>query len=849
MIDTLPDLERKLRAALRAQILRAREDPVEFVRRVGRQENGQPIHVEPVQAEWHRVLSEHDRVVIFAPVGHGKALDAETEIPTPNGWKRIRDLQPGDLVFNRYGQPTSVTWTSGTYWSDEVYEIEFAKGVKVVADAEHLWVVRQSQSGDVREQVLTTKQIVDTLKFDQGSKAGSPRWRVPVAAPVEYAEQELSVDPYVLGAWLGNGHTGTSYIGVHGEDTDVLDRCIEAEGGMCGKRRTFAGRNYIQQTVGSAPRGTPKPYGWTTLRLRLRTLGVLNDKHIPEVYLRASVEQRRRLLAGLMDTDGYAPMRGRSVEYCTTSERLARGVAELVASLGGTPKILEGVARLNDRDVSPKYRVIWTARECPFLSNRKRAKFYATNGGKQSTHTSIVAIRRVAPRLVCCIAVESECKTYLATRNYVVTHNSNHVVRWRVLWELGRNPNLRVGIISVSKSGVPTKFVSAMRADIESNRWVHLIFPRLRKQTRGQVMWGANGFIVERDLPLPDPSVQMFGLYGKILGSRLDLIIMDDVCDMENTMTETAREKAWEWISGEVLSRLPRHGGRVWAIGHVWHHEDVLNRLSRIEGYVTKTYSAFVRNEHGVEVPLMPRMWTMDELRRREQELGRLASRMLRNVVPRDEHARIRQAGIDKCLMRGRGLSLVDSWNTADSPTFTGVDLSVASGRGDLACIFTITILPDGTRRVLDIRSGRWDGPETLRSIVEVHRKFGSIVMVENNAAQDYMLQFANELTTVPLKKHTTGMNKYDVMFGVESLGVEFDQGKWQIPCDENGQPSGEVAAWLRECLAYTPSDHTGDRLMASWIARECARKSGYGQGGWSYRQDAEMLSIDTLAR
>ena len=848
-METLSEVEKRLRAALRKQVLLARDDPVEFVRRVGRQENGAPIYVEPVQAEWHRLLSEHDRVVLFAPVGHGKALAADTEIPTPSGWTKIRGLRPGDYVFNRYGEPVRVAWTSGVYLADEVYELKFAKGATLIADADHQWVVRQSQIKGAREVVLTTRQIVESLTYTSGSKAGKPRWRVPVACPAKYPEVQYEVDPYVLGVWLGNGSTGTAMVGVHGEDEDILDRCVEAEGGYGCPRARHASRNYVTQTLGSRGK-TRREDGRPKLRSRLASLGVLHDKHVPDKYLRGSVEQRRALLAGLMDTDGYAPKSGRSVEFCSTSLQIAQAVHELAASLGYKPRMIVGEAKLNGRTVGNKYRILWTAKECPFYSKRKRGRFEETSGARSTDYESIVGARRVEPQEVCCIAVESPCRTFLAGRSYTVTHNSNQIVRWRVLWELGRNPNLRVGIVSVSKSGVPTKFVSAMRADIESNKWLHVIFPRLRKQTRGQVMWGTNGFIVERDVSIPDPSVQMFGLYGKILGSRLDLIVLDDVCNMENTMTEHSREKMWEWVSGEVLSRLPRKGGRVWAIGHVWHHEDVLHRLSRIEGYTTRIYSAFSRDEKtGEERPLMPHMWTMDELRRREQELGRLASRMLRNVVPRDEHTRIKQSSIDKCLMRGRGLSLVDTWDPADAPTFTGVDLSVAKGRGDLACLFTIAILPDGTRRVLDIRSGRWDGPTTLQHIVDVHRRYGSIVMVENNAAQDYLLQFASELTTVPLKRHTTGMNKYDIAFGVESLGVEFEQGKWQIPCTEDGQPQGEVAEWLRECLVYTPDDHTGDRLMASWIARECARKSGYGQGGWSYRQDAEALSIDTLMR
>jgi hypothetical protein len=236
---------------------------------------------------------------------------------------------------------------------------------------------------------------------------------------------------------------------------------------------------------------------------------------------------------------------------------------------------------------------------------------------------------------------------------------SSQITRWRLLYEIGRNPNIRIGVISVSKSGVPTKFLSAIKDDIERNKWLRLVFPKLRPSTTGQRMWGERGIIVERTDNVPDPTIQMFGLYGKILGSRLDLIVIDDICNMENTITEHSREKMWEWVSGEVLSRLPRKGGRVWAVGHVWHREDLLHRLSRISTYQSRTYSAFVRDPNtGEEVPLIPELWEIDGLKEREAELGRLAPYMLRNVIPMYDDARIKQAWVERCLERGRGRSL-----------------------------------------------------------------------------------------------------------------------------------------------------------------------------------------------
>jgi hypothetical protein len=439
---------------------------------------------------------------------------------------------------------------------------------------------------------------------------------------------------------------------------------------------------------------------------------------------------------------------------------------------------------------------------------------------------------------------------------------SSQITRWRVEWELGRNPNLRIGIVSVAKSGVPAKFLSAIRGDIEENPRLRLVFPRLRPSTGAQRMWGSSGLIVARQHSQPDPSLQTFGLYGKILGSRLDLIILDDVCNLENTLTAQSRSKMWDWLSGEVFSRLPPEGGgRIWAVGHIWDQDDVLERMRRL-GYPYRKFSGWVRHPvTGKEIPLIPELWTAADLARREQELGPImGSLMIRNRLPDRSAGRIRLEWFGQCFERGEGAVLPPSWNPAHSPTYTGVDLGTGVG-GDLTCIFTATVLPDGSRQVLDVRSGDWEGPRVIEQLVDVHRRYGSQIMVESNAAQRFLHQFAAEITALPLREHHTGVNKRDERFGVESLGLEIYNGKWILP-SRDGVPAraatepesgpGELATAVRELVGYSPDPrvHTGDRAMAWWICRECIRQSSAGDGYTDHPDDDAWASwLDTQAR
>lgn len=109
------------------------------------------------------------------------------------------------------------------------------------------------------------------------------------------------------------------------------------------------------------------------------------------------------------------------------------------------------------------------------------------------------------------------------------------------------------------------------------------------------------------------------------------------------------------------------------------------------------------------------------------------------------------------------------------------------------------------------------EGPAIIDRLVELDARYRPSWMVENVAAQAYIEQFARA-KGVAVQGFTTGKSKADPAFGVPSLAVELKTGMWMLPAHE------ELYRWRAECLAYKPGEHTGDRLMASWFAREAAR-------------------------
>ena len=416
------------------------------------------------------------------------------------------------------------------------------------------------------------------------------------------------------------------------------------------------------------------------------------------------------------------------------------------------------------------------------------------------------------------------------------------------LFYLGNNPNLRGAIISATAKQA-RKTLAAVRAYIERSVELKELFPHLRPSTQHEATWGQDAITVERDLISRDPSIQVCGIeaVGSIVGSRLDWIILDDILTFENTRTKEQCEKIIESLDTSVFTRLTANAKLIF-VGTPWTEEDAISVLSRRRGFKTIRLSA-VKNPDDPPshwVPTWPERWPVARLIEKYETTPaftfarKYLCRVFSRLTSRWSEEWI---SIAKRLGMGRAMS---PRRPVTVPTgkllrcFTGVDLgtskrkkarsSTGADLGDgLSVLFTIAIDDRGRRVVLNIRSGRWKGPELLVELADVHARYESEILVEDNGVQDFILDFASE-RSIPVMPFTTGKNKHDETYGIESIGVEMRRGLWVVPSGADGRTiDPEVDAWFGEMRAFSPHGHTGDRLMASWFAREGAR-AGLGE-------------------
>jgi recombination protein RecA len=314
-------------------------------------------------------------VEIYGPEGSGKALALDTPIPTPKGWTAMGELSPGQEIFAGDGSLTQVTFTTPVMTGHECFRVRFSDGTEIIADADHQWVTTTLWGRTERwsPAVVTTREMAATVRARDGHALNHA---IPTCGPLEYPAQELPVAPYTLGAWLGDGTTGSA--------------------------------------------------------AQLRKVGVLDEKHIPASYLHGSVAQRLALLQGLMDTDGTVSTGGSGTgrgsgaamcEFSVVGERLARDVYELLLGLGIKVTFRSAPAVLNGRQTGVRYRLGFQTNLPVFRLPRKASRL-APLRTRRATLRYVTAVEPVDSVPVRCIQVDHPSHTYLAGRECVPTHNT-----------------------------------------------------------------------------------------------------------------------------------------------------------------------------------------------------------------------------------------------------------------------------------------------------------------------------------------------------------------------------------------------------------------------------------------
>lgn len=332
-----------------------------------------------------------------------KGLPLDTPIATKEGWKTIGELTLDDIIFDKNGELTKIKHISDIHYNP-CYKITFDNGETITADHEHRWVIAfRKHDGTFREVIMTTEEIAAWLETKPRTSTNIPK--ILNTKPLQLPDVELPIDPYILGAWLGDGSKSCGVI------TNVRPEFWEEV-----KKRGYTfGENLAEE-------GDAEMRTIYNLRKKLYKLNVLNNKHIPDIYLRSSYQQRLDLLRGLMDTDGYYHLKRNRFVMGTNQKWQADQTAELVASLGGKPTVFEVEKKCNGK-VFKGWDVCWTTTNFnPFLIRNKEILNITKDN---NSFRDIVSVELTDTVPTKCLGVESSTHTYLVGKLLIPTHNTN----------------------------------------------------------------------------------------------------------------------------------------------------------------------------------------------------------------------------------------------------------------------------------------------------------------------------------------------------------------------------------------------------------------------------------------
>lgn len=410
----------------------------------------------------HEEIKDVQALQMFAQPLNAKVL-------TPEGWSTIGNIKIGDSVSTPGGGSAKVTGKS-VVREAEVFRVTLMDGSTTLASGDHLWEVnnKTQSKGKGRytcTRVLSTNDLLEDYiqQYPSDVKNNVVRYKysLPKADSVNLEDVDLPVDPYVMGALLGDGRLGKhGSVTITSSDDFILDTlCASFDPGFLKYTKTLKkngvfsrkpcwdiifsknvilpdrclsclSENYVHYSRGlcrlcydkHTRAGTREQFPkviTNPLIEKISTLGLkgatASEKFVPEVYKNAGFNQRLEILRGLMDTDGSLHSRNNAT-FSSVSRQLRDDVADLARSLGGYCCKYEYPA---DNTSGVVYLAHVVTPMNPFKIKRKADRW--------SPHTAetqkIVKIESVGHMEVQCIMVDSERHLYI-TDDYMVTHNT-----------------------------------------------------------------------------------------------------------------------------------------------------------------------------------------------------------------------------------------------------------------------------------------------------------------------------------------------------------------------------------------------------------------------------------------
>jgi len=625
---------------------------------------------------------------VAAPRGHGKNLEDSTPVLTSKGFKTHGELKTGDYVFSPSGKQIKILSTSKKYSID--YEVTTRDGEIIQCHGNHEWTVHDRNIKRLKYKTLETKDMIG----EWSNKGERSRYQLPLRKALRFDYKELPLDPYYVGLWLGDGTSTNTSITYDKNDVATINNIpykqintdVHKDSGVYKTSFTHQG---IQEN--------------------LRKLNLYKNKHIPRIYLEGSKEQRLKLLAGLIDSDGHVCKKRGRVRFININKQLIDDVEELVLGLGMRPYVT------NQEPHSHKHKGRWIhGRSICYTVNFNPIEYIPTMLKRKQ-------IKRIPDRHMLgivsvkytpgvgkgkCIQVDSKDGLYLVGKRLIPTHNSTLIGQGFVIWNILYNKYKYI-IYTSQNHSKSVQFLEPIAKEFKFNTMIKYIYGNLRLDTVKDEE--ADNRDREDIFDINNVRVQALSFEKNIRGmkygnQRPDLIILDDIEDDQRVINPDLRHKDKNKLNKEIIPAVDAERGVIKFVGTILHHDSLL--VQSLRTFDGKIYRACeFEGEKIIDSSILfPDLFTAERLMAIKKKIGStpFQSEYLNNPVD-DVASLIKRAWVINCFddklsfdfasdskydFRYQGVDFAFSDRvSADKSAFVGI--GVANDEYTLICCLT----------------------------------------------------------------------------------------------------------------------------------------------------------------
>jgi hypothetical protein len=409
----------------------------------------------------------------------------------------------------------------------------------------------------------------------------------------------------------------------------------------------------------------------------------------------------------------------------------------------------------------------------------------------------------------------------------------------RCLWELGKNRDLRIKIISHSDD-LSCKILSEIKGHIAKDGGkYHDIFPDITDE--GALLWSASKIQLGGSFARKDSSIEACGVLASATGGKADLVLFDDVVSFKNAiLNPSMRQQVIDAFFGNWMDIKSGPKARIIYVATPWHKDDLTAKLLKTPRF--QSYKYFIDENF---TPVWPQRWPKEALIQEFKFRGAVYfNPAFRGLMMSDFDKVFNKDILQRCCTPRANMP-----DIKDLDKYIGVDLAIGTKKkSKYSVLFGLAYDEEKKIRYpVEIRRGKYSSPDTARELIDMYDEIQpQCAVVENNFYQQAIIDWLEDMEGVDMniEPFTTGSNqKKSLDFGVPAMATDFQNNRWVIPMEEDEydweleQGCGcNICNWVTELLQY-PYGTYSDVVMASYLAVQGSKKysnEGTGRGGFA---------------